>query len=1508
MAESLTSSQPPTLVKCKDVVRALCDFVPLKKQHLPLKAGDVVYVLSRHESGWCDGIIIEQTAKGNSTVTQCQRGWFPRTYTRSIRERRCTQSSSAGAAGVAHNFVSRPHMMLRNPSTPTLRRNSLNIRVSHLGGNTSNHGGTNLARAVTGQSDTHFSPHMFTTTSSPGSSQTHLKQDYKLDMRRRSVCSQRRASMASSHNTRSPSKSPFTELLPVDPLQRLPIDETPNTEPSQTKNSPAPAQKSNSYRAQLLSVAEVQMFFNSLGSIRYVPVWSPVGTEDGEVLFYNKEHNIYCRTLPLLQEPRMDCQSIFPKDDHLIDLSLRKPHEIKNATSNITAEGQYPTALNCPNTDSGEICVRDLSREATDGPDAQSRAATRTQKCELETTMEKVPVLFSKQELFFHHTSDMRTWTELRDCTLYYLYLSHDSFFRRNQLQFKRNFDHLARLTTMWQLACRLLRNEVTKKNMHKEIRKLVKGLTKSLSKISLASTIYVSTDCRQPGTSSAERRSTAADDISFIRDMKASVTSRSTTLNEVDLSPTIDNSERDPPTESSVRNEDMIPDIPESTIEIDQGGATTVLPAIPSRLINRTEPERGSAALSPTVKTGATYDKSPNFLDETSILSIEMLFHVIDHEVDQYKGKIAKLYHLLKSELLTEDVIPQLYPRMLKNSFDGGAWTNPFHPQMFPLSSSGDINFTSNSGSLSVGKAGSSGTESARLDARNFSNTSSKTVTSIFNRNKSRTFSRSKLSKKTRYPLNEDTLRLIKGKVTHLTDKLEEYDSYVLNLAKSKHRDLEMAASTYEIIAIISQLIDMLESLDLTFFVNLRNLPTLETAANLDKESMELRDHCVATVTVLMMEFFEVKQALHDIAIGVIIEVQGLTLRDPFVFSPMRDDLGEAGEYDFKKHSFIKQDRFAAALARSLVQQDVECNNVNFPVSDPVSMEAASKLVQMVETGYQLTEQLVSERENILNYAARLMKNDLIAELMKGEHDRWFEEDDTNRSVGVEGGIADSHDIQKKKIDLPWYLDSQYESQLVYDANGNIRGGTKEALIEHLTSHLVIDASFNVTMLITFKSMFTTTELLSALILRYNLYPPEGLSYEEYNEWVQKKHLPIKANVINIMKLWFSQYWSPAYYDPCLEELVAFAQLASAEKIPDSDPLIDLIKKVVAQKNDMQGFIPRRIPFMVENSVFFQAGSSSYVPSPPLPPNHSLTTNASSASLGTSFRLKKLKQVDIEASVFAKQLTIKENLLYCKIHLFECLDRTWKTRYCDFGGSPNISNFIQNSNHLTNYVSYMIVKQTDLKRRVQIVQYFIDVAETCRALNNFSSMTAITSAMLSSSIYRLKRTWAMVHDNYKESLDRMNALMDSAKNFRKYRELLESLGDCPCVPFFGVYLSDLTFTAGGNPDYLKGTTGVINFAKRARIVNVLKEIDSYQRISYRLKRIAEIQEFIDERLLNVPNIEKQYELSLRIEPRQEVSTGLNADASYAKHGSAAMKGKKLGFVNRIKRSHGSAS
>jgi len=52
---------------------------------------------------------------------------------------------------------------------------------------------------------------------------------------------------------------------------------------------------------------------------------------------------------------------------------------------------------------------------------------------------------------------------------------------------------------------------------------------------------------------------------------------------------------------------------------------------------------------------------------------------------------------------------------------------------------------------------------------------------------------------------------------------------------------------------------------------------------------------------------------------------------------------------------------------------------------------------------------------------------------------------------------------------------------------------------------------------------------------------------------------------------------------------------------------------------------------------------------------------------------------------------------------------------------------------------------------------------------------------------------------------------MHSRGNFSEYRKALQE-SQAPCLPYFGVFLTDITFTEDGNPDYLAG--GKINFIK----------------------------------------------------------------------------------------------
>lgn len=79
------------------------------------------------------------------------------------------------------------------------------------------------------------------------------------------------------------------------------------------------------------------------------------------------------------------------------------------------------------------------------------------------------------------------------------------------------------------------------------------------------------------------------------------------------------------------------------------------------------------------------------------------------------------------------------------------------------------------------------------------------------------------------------------------------------------------------------------------------------------------------------------------------------------------------------------------------------------------------------------------------------------------------------------------------------------------------------------------------------------------------------------------------------------------------------------------------------------------------------------------------------------------------------------------------------------------------------------------------------DVQQKCRALNNYSTLTSIISALGTAPIHRLKRTWDQIPARTITVLEQMRKLMGSTKNFGEYRESLH-LANPPCIPFFGAY------------------------------------------------------------------------------------------------------------------------
>ena len=111
----------------------------------------------------------------------------------------------------------------------------------------------------------------------------------------------------------------------------------------------------------------------------------------------------------------------------------------------------------------------------------------------------------------------------------------------------------------------------------------------------------------------------------------------------------------------------------------------------------------------------------------------------------------------------------------------------------------------------------------------------------------------------------------------------------------------------------------------------------------------------------------------------------------------------------------------------------------------------------------------------------------------------------------------------------------------------------------------------------------------------------------------------------------------------------------------------------------------------------------------------------------------------------------------------------------------------------MSSWVVTQIVKAEDFKTRVALVSRFIELAHHCILMNNYNTGMEIMSAFNASPIFRLQKTWDGLSGSIANMLNSMKQLLGSANNYKVYREKLHTIQP-PCVPYFGVYLTDLTF------------------------------------------------------------------------------------------------------------------
>jgi hypothetical protein len=127
-----------------------------------------------------------------------------------------------------------------------------------------------------------------------------------------------------------------------------------------------------------------------------------------------------------------------------------------------------------------------------------------------------------------------------------------------------------------------------------------------------------------------------------------------------------------------------------------------------------------------------------------------------------------------------------------------------------------------------------------------------------------------------------------------------------------------------------------------------------------------------------------------------------------------------------------------------------------------------------------------------------------------------------------------------------------------------------------------------------------------------------------------------------------------------------------------------------------------------------------------------------------------------------------------------------------------------------------------------------------CREYKNFNGTMSILSGLRLAPVYRLKKTWATLDGKILGIYDQLLALMSQENNWKLYRECLGS-EDPPCIPYLGVYLTDLTFLDDATPNILPN--GAINFEKRMKLTEVITEVAQYQQEMYSFVEVKGILE-----------------------------------------------------------------
>ncbi|KAM0210614.1 hypothetical protein ACHAPA_005095 [Fusarium lateritium] len=455
----------------------------------------------------------------------------------------------------------------------------------------------------------------------------------------------------------------------------------------------------------------------------------------------------------------------------------------------------------------------------------------------------------------------------------------------------------------------------------------------------------------------------------------------------------------------------------------------------------------------------------------------------------------------------------------------------------------------------------------------------------------------------------------------------------------------------------------------------------------------------------------------------------------------------------------------------------------------------------------------------------------------------------------------------QTEEVDVESRLmEKTFAHELMFNKEGQVTGGSLPALVERLTTHeSTPDAMFVSTFYLTFRLFCTPVRLAEALIERYD--------YVNDSPHVAG---PVRLRVYNAFKGWLESHWKEETDRHALDLIMPFAEFKLASSLPSAGRrLFELAQRVSGEGS----LVPRLVSSMGKTST----SVAQYVPTDTPLPIPAITKGQ--LNLLSAFKMGAAQPsiLDFDPLELARQLTIKQMNIFSSILPEELLASQWMKK----GGvdAPNVKAMSSLSTDLSNLVAETILQQQEVKKRAQVIKQWIKIAHQCLELHNYDGLMAIICSLNSSTISRLRKTWDAISSKRKDMLQTLQDLVEPSQNNKVLRTRLHDHVP-PCLPFLGMYLTDLTFVDIGNPatkqmfigseseeDGAGGIT-VVNFDKHTRTAKIIGELQRFQ-IPYRLTEVPDMQDWMSSQISHLRDSEEgnvqvtYYRKSLLLEPRE---------------------------------------